>query len=490
MNQLQRMITNVFMVTLFFLISVFSVKADSIQLGLQSAKVVFQGPEQDEFKVKGSLDNFSTAGADSVRLDFGVFSQVIPMVNFAQKSGKLIFKSPGGKGITKLVLDTTKNSFSVKGQGVTLGEVLNNPFAVRLVSGSSNQCSMPELKEKGNKWSFKSKSNVQFPCQIATVPVATPDGFVVNEDTEVRIQAKITPSPSLDTDSVELFVVDDALATKGAPICDLVDDGDLDSGDDIGGDGVFSCLVDFFESTPKTIRLIVQAKLAGKTIASPSFNLDVVEDITDQEAQLLEDNQNAADQIWLDNLAAFGDTDKARQETIQQVLALPEVTDAGVSPEDNDFIFVIYSDGLEGGILLGPEEDRGRDRTDRNALVSASHAASVANKAVTVFAPPVLQSSGDNVNIGKNNALLWSPFLDQFGLHDEGAILESEFADLECPSLDVQFLSDTQCTVDSLRQMTQFGTVVIAAHGGVSRTGKVFFATRENTTRANIRSHR
>src|SRR5262245_15189140 len=108
-----------------------------------------------------------------------------------------------------MVLDTTKNAFSVKGQTVPRGAVLNNPFPVSLISGSANQCSMPELKEKGNKWSFKSKSNSQFPCEIVTVPVASPDGFVVNEDAEVRIQAKILPNPALDPDSVELFVVDD-----------------------------------------------------------------------------------------------------------------------------------------------------------------------------------------------------------------------------------------------------------------------------------------
>ena len=64
--------------------------------------------------------------------------------------------------------------------------------------------------------------------------------------------------------------------------------------------------------------------------------------------------QENAGQTWQDNLTKYGDTKKARDETVKAVKTMEGVKDAGVS-SDEVSIWVEFTSGIRGGIVLSPE---------------------------------------------------------------------------------------------------------------------------------------
>jgi hypothetical protein len=72
---------------------------------------------------------------------------------------------------------------------------------------------------------------------------------------------------------------------------------------------------------------------------------------------------------------------------------------------------------------------------------------------------------------------------------DEGT-LRPILEDSSCPPFSVISLVDSQCTVASVRSFTQFGTVVVATHGGIGRNGTAYFVSGETWNRTNVRNHR
>src|SRR6185295_14195891 len=86
---------------------------DAAALTIDSASVALNPKKTDGFAVKGQLTGLTLAGVDAVELDFGSFSQTIPVTSFTQKSGKFSFKGPkGAPGLTTVTIDTVKGKFA------------------------------------------------------------------------------------------------------------------------------------------------------------------------------------------------------------------------------------------------------------------------------------------------------------------------------------------------------------------------------------------
>ena len=93
--------------------------------------------------------------------------------------------------------------------------------------------------------------------------------------------------------------------------------------------------------------------LGGKATYSPSFTLDVVTPYTEQEAQQTMTAQENSELTWQNNLIKYGDTKKARDETVKAVKKL-EIKDAGVT-SDGVNIWIEFKSGIRGGMVLSQE---------------------------------------------------------------------------------------------------------------------------------------
>jgi hypothetical protein len=404
-------------------------------------------------------------------------------------------------------MNPAKGTFSAKGANLILSE-FKNPLAVRLTAGAFDECSMPLFKETARLWRFSGKKNSQYACQITDVPQTDPSGFLINTPQNVRIQARLVPSQQLDQNSVRLFEVDPATQLPaGNSLCNLLDNGSLGNGDDVGGDHVFSCIVSFNEQTPRRIRLIVQAALNSAVILSPGFSIDAVAPITSESASELVNDQQAADQIWQDKLAEFGDGKKARTEAIKAIKQLDGVASAGIS-KDGVTVWIKYESGIIGGLMLNPAGTRGSSgresagpRADRPAGFSSSILPALFSRHTkkiyggpsgNPFAKPASSltlAAGEDHPVGNNKVLIWDAYNFQFAPFDEGPGLQQLFQGSQCPKFDVTYLKDNQATIDSVRSFSQYGTVILVTHGAVDGDGQVVFLTTENANAVNILLH-
>ncbi len=479
--------------------------------------VSFGTSSGDTFDVRGKVSGLTLGGATEVELAFGPFSQVVPLSKFTTVSTasgqKKIFKDSSGQpGLSKLVLNLGNGTFRAIGGHLVLS-AFANPAPVRLVAGSFDQCTMPRFVKRAadpqaglpQRFEFDAAQHLQFGCQLADVPKASPNGLLVGETKQVRIQARAANDPGLDPASVRLRRADKNSVAQPGNVCKLFDDGALSHGDDVAGDRIFSCSFPLSPSAPEVMRLTVKAKVAGVTVYSPAFVVKVVQPLTAAQIQTVDQSQAAAVETWEQNKAAMGDTAAARAETVNDIKALPGVADAGIAP-DGVSIWIRYQSGIEGGLMLNPPGTRGGPPRSEAAEDAPEVAPATFTGSPLRFdrspgergasassAPTKLASSvgegGEFIDIGSNDVIVWDPYNTEFGSFNEGPALKELFEGSACPKYRVTHLKDAQATVDSVRTFPQYGTVIMSTHGAVNSKGQVLFFTGEKATEASMAAH-
>ena len=455
-------------------------------MAVTSAKVTFNPKKKDTFVLKGTTGSLSLTGATSVIFEAGPFNQEIALNAFTKSKEKYKFKAAAGQaGLTNLVLDMAKGQFSAKVQKVFLAG-FTNPLPISLKAGTTAECTMPQFSVNGSKWAFSGSGNPQYGCLISQPPQATPKGLFVNKATDVKVQAQVPTHTDLNENSIGLFRVDSSLNILSGPLCGFSDNGSIINGDQTAGDRIFSCLANLQEGTAGKMFFVVGAVLGGKMTYSPSFSLDVVTPYTEQEAQQTMTAQESAGQAWLDNLTKYGDSKKARTETVKAVKALEGVKEAGVS-SDGASIWIEFTSGIKGGLLLSQEEE-----TSASPVVERIEPSVRRTADIPLYVPPTsctqksdtAEGTSPAEAVGNCKVLIW----DLYGEYEDDVdisaftsnpsmrfLITKEYRSLK------DDLTDDGCQVDSLRDIWQNGTVLIKTE---SRRGAVqpLFKTNENVT--------
>lgn len=465
------------------LIAALMIAHDAAGLTIDKADVAFNPKKTDSFAVKGQVPGLVLAAIASVQLDFGDFSQTIPIADFTVKSGKLSFKGPKNvPGLATLTIDTVKGKFAAAAKGLSLAPFAN-PAAFHLVAGAVDECSTLSFSESRGK--FKLVSAVPA-CGFQEAPSADPAAFFVATPTEVRVRVAVLDDLALDSSSLVLLRLDAALQAIGGPLCTLHDDGSAAHGDDTAVDGVFSCKVTFTEAQPAHIRLAVQALRGGVLVLSPSIFLDVVTPLTENEITTVMEGQQAAGDLWDAAFAELGNTTKARKQAVAAILELPGVVAAGVAG-DGASIFIKYESGLKGGLDLDPVSiptptlpsalERRADGAQPLVAARALPDDVAAARAVAV------QASSGGPQVGNAKVLIWAPFYHEELIAKASDALETLFKEAACPHFAVTVLKDEQCTLASIGTFSDYGTVVILTHGAQpERNGDVAFMSGEKAT--------
>jgi hypothetical protein len=312
---------------------------------------------------------------------------------------------------------------------------------------------------------------VNAPANAGADVVAVPRAFHTATPTEVRVEARVPVSLGEKIKSVKLHPLLATGYAAGPALCVLVDNGDLAKGDDIAGDRVFSCLAPLTDAEPTTRRLT--AVVNSKTGASISreVTLHSVDPLTQTQAQAVVSVQAQAAAFWQAQLGALGDTLAARQAAADDVLALPEVVEAGVAPDDLTLWYLLDS-GVRGGLALGPAGTRGGSAASPSAFGPAAR--------------PPMRGAAAGLAVGSHRVLVFDAFSSEFEPADEGPAVRDLYEASACPLFEVDHLVNGAADVASVLTFTDYGTVLLVTHGALDGDGEAVFLTRETANVASV----
>ena len=318
------------------------------------------------------------------------------------------------------------------------------------------------------------------------LPSYNPSNIFINRATNVVITVAIAPNPNLDPHSVKLVQLDatnNIIDTLGW----LTDDGDLGNCDDIAGDGVYSTKHTFMESYPCTIRLRILAntvEVEGTvTSFSPIFTIMAIKPIAYGEVATAINTQQLAEQKY-ETYLETNSADGAKQLTVEWLKQQTGVKDAGLS-EDHYNIWIDYESGLAGVILIHTNGIRGGGPPATQRINQLTIPLSRQNRGILIKTG-LSDDEGDIVE--SKNVLVYDVFNWQFNTDDEGPSIHDMFSNSKCPKFTVTYLKDTLCTVDEVRNFTQYGTIAIITHGGCYKERSLFL-TGEVADSANFMHH-
>ena len=312
------------------------------------------------------------------------------------------------------------------------------------------------------------------PANAGAEVVASPRAFHTNTPTEVRVEARVPVSLGEKIKSVKLHPLLASGYAAGPAFCTLFDNGDLANGDDIAGDRVFSCLAPIEDAVPTTRSLAaVVSSPAGSSI-SREVAIHTVDPLSPAQAQAVVDVQTQAAALWQVQLGALGDTLAARQAAAADVLALPEVVEAGVAPDDLTLWYVLDS-GVRGGLALGATGTRGGPAASESPAPSA-------------FGParaPHMRGAG-GLAVGSHRVLVFDAFSSEFEPSDEGPAVRDLYEASTCPLFEVDHLVNGAADVAAVLDFTRYGAVVLVTHGALDGDGDAIFLTRESADLASV----
>ncbi len=312
--------------------------------------------------------------------------------------------------------------------------------------------------------------------------VLTPSTFLANVATQVTARLQVPANVQIADSSAKLVVVDNndnVVKELGL----LLDNGDLNNGDEILGDNVFSAIISFSEPEGQ-VRLRVDASVIkdGKTVggASGILVVSVVADFTSQEfIQLMNTQQNAFNQFTTflgGNVNNIGTAINQLKGWLEGQAGVLSVETDGTSSME-----IKYTSGVYGGLIFAQEDENGSIIT-RGGIISSDDERSKSRTIPLRFQTRgeideskipqrIMKSSElDPKIIGNRNVMIYAPYEAAFAPWNEAQniinILNSSDFKFE-----VTHLSNQNATIASLSNLTDYGYVVLATHGS---GGKAF----------------
>lgn len=314
------------------------------------------------------------------------------------------------------------------------------------------------------------------------IPFVDNDVIYTNEDTELWITVNIAPNDNLIESSVRLIEIDEN-NNEVKEICTMFDDGNLEYGDEIKGDNVFSTKHIFNVETEGLKRYRVSAKtneshgeIEG---TSAIFTLTVLnQQQAEQNVKSLMETQQQIEgklsELSFNKQLTREEIEKELMEWLQKQTTIKQVL------LEEYMIKVIHKSGLESYVMLenpnfrggGHSDDKRRYNTPKILLAQQTRGI---NERPVLLNKTLTRGGGngtDNTIIQNKNVLIWAPF-ENDGIP---AMNASPFKNSPV-ELKVKYAKNNQCTISSLKGITDYGIVVLDTHGA----GGKLILTREKS---------
>lgn len=304
------------------------------------------------------------------------------------------------------------------------------------------------------------------------VPKLNPLGVFIGQPANVTISVQIAYNSNLISSSVELIEIDDD-NNEIATICSLYDNGSLSNGDEISGDNVFTGKNQFTLTSSKRLR--VKAKTQETEGEVDGFSSVVIlrafEPITGADkAEVITTLDNSVNK--LNEFAVSNDYDNAIAKTIEWLNTLAGVENAKMV---DGYIDIIYSSGLSGGIIISKAEASGtmtqgglpqNDERNKTPNIPLNKQTRGDYKALPVTKSAT--ATNDEIILDKD-VLIYEPFQSVFEPYDKGDEIKEEFEKSDF-DFNIVHLINQACTIDALKNLTDYGYVYIDTHGSAGST--------------------
>ncbi len=372
---------------------------------------------------------------------------------------KVLWSGPGGINGTA----TGTNSWTVSGLNLSGGD---NLFTFIAYDAANNTDTSKILVTYNEYLNFLGPLGIN------------PGGFFINTETQVKFNIPILGDPDIVANSVYLIKVDQQ-GNIIEEVCELFDDGDLYShGDDILGDGVYSNIQSFNETSTGLIKFRVRAATneTSGTVYSYSqvSNMAIVDQLNLEVAQQILDLQLLADEQFQTYIETQS-FDDAVNSTISYLTQNTLVNSAVKTPSGD--ILIQFEYGLEGMIFTTSEGNEGGGGTgkERNSGVTVP-----LNKQTRGIGPENYPAgkADENLVLDKD-VLLYAPNWVEFNSWGTEFLdnVETIVTDSECPTFDVNYVKNEAADLDVLRSLSGYGLIVIHTHGGIDDEINVVFLT-------------
>ncbi len=302
------------------------------------------------------------------------------------------------------------------------------------------------------------------------VPTVDNDVLYTNTPAELWITVNIAPNDHLIASSVKIIELD-ANNNRVGDVCPMYDNGNLDNGDEIKGDNVFSTKHTFNYPSEGVKRFRVSAKTNEAEGEVEGFSAVFTLTVINQQnaAQQVKDMLEVHKQIEQKLATMTGTSATQKTQAVLDMLhTMPVVKSA---TNDKGFITINHASGLESYVMLsesGSEIKGANDvssRRNSTPMLPLSQQTRGLNTLPSPHHVPAHASSSASSNqiIQNKNVLIWAPFENQFGL-DMQPSLDKIFKSSPV-SLHVDYLTNSECTRASLSGMSKYGIIVLDSHG-------------------------
>lgn len=279
-------------------------------------------------------------------------------------------------------------------------------------------------------------------------PAAKPELAWVGEPTQVVVSVAMSQYAGFDPTSLELFRAD-ADGQMVDVLGPMRDDGasTSSSADEIQGDGVFSRRLTLTCASPEPILLRARVDIDnGAGLYTALSSVVEVECV-----QRFSPAQCAAHTKVIGDAEAQAAAGRSAEEVASWLLEHPDVVEAGVASLQGESVWMRFSTGVLGAVLLTAPGLRGSGGGSRD------------------WAPTRTTFLVGGVNaIGSRRAAVFAPFFQEFGATDDGPLVASAIAASRCPTYDLEgnaALTGAQASLERFRRLDQFGLVSLSTHG-------------------------
>lgn len=316
--------------------------------------------------------------------------------------------------------------------------------------------------------------------------VLNPSSIIAGTETDITVRLHVPAGIVLVDSSVKLVSVNDNNEIV-AELTLLFDDGDLDNGDEIIGDNIYSTIVSFTQTEGQLrLKVVAEVEQEGEVIAGGSDVkvLSVFADFSSPELNLLLNTQQAAylkfDEYLQGNV---NNIESAIAQVVTWLQAQPGV--AEVLSDGTSNIEIRYTSNVYGGIVFAQADEFGSIITrggvllqdDRRKNYRPIPVRSQTRGTVDEGKIPLSVSKISDLDpdiIGNRNVMIYAPYEAAFAPYNEGQRIK-EILNASDFKFEITHLSNQEATIASLNNLTDYGFVVLATHGSAGKS----FATGE-----------
>ena len=287
------------------------------------------------------------------------------------------------------------------------------------------------------------------------------------------------------TDSIAKLVKVDNNNAVISEIGELLDNGNLNNGDEILRDNIYSGKFIVTEASAGQLRLRATGSInANDTISTQSTEtviINVYSELNSGEVGMVLTTQNNATNQLQTYLAGNPNNIENASNQLKTWLETQPGVQSAVK-EGNTSIAITYNNGLTGGMVFSVTETRGgfeRDTLKRESVIKIP-----ADKQTTGdnsnIRPDKYMTQSDNVlidpnAIGNRNVLIFAPY-EAVWVNNERPLIKARLDASPCKDFKVTEYVNQEATVSALLNMTEYGLIFFSTHGSGGRailTGEI-----------------